>query len=303
MEKPSTTFFRGMMPIMPTAIDPDGRIDETSQRRLVGYCLEHGAVAVGHFGFASEFFKLSGADRTRLIEIIVEEVGGRAPVFIGVTAPSDRAAAIYAKEAEALGADLVMAALPYVRSPRRDEIDGFFRRIAEATSLPIIIQDTPQSAALLDVSMLRGLHERVPTIRAVKAEGTDFLEKSAALIAAFGEKVQVIGGAGGKHLIHLLRIGVTAFMTGTEALDLHGAAVDAFLKGEEERAASIYFERILPYFMFYNDHPDQLLKQMLHSRGVIDNPAVISPEGTPPLSDVEWREFSWVLKRVGLNKT
>ena len=58
--------FRGMMPILPTAITPDGKIDEKSQRRLVQYVLQCGAVAIGHFGFASEFHKISDNDRTLL---------------------------------------------------------------------------------------------------------------------------------------------------------------------------------------------------------------------------------------------
>lgn len=294
--------FRGMMPIMPTAIDRSGEIDETSQRRLVRYCVEEGAVAVGHFGFASEFFKLSDDDRKRLVGIIVDEVAGRVPVFIGVTAPSDRTAAGYAKDAQSMGADYIMAALPYVRVPRRDEVRGFFGRICAATDLPVIIQDTPQSAALLDVETLISLAGEFATLTHVKAEGTDFLEKSAALINEAGDRLQVIGGAGGKHMIHLLRIGVTAFMTGTEALGLHGAAVKAYLDGDEELAAKIYFERILPYFVFYNDHSDELLKAMLHSRGVIDDPSVISPMGVAPLGEVERREFLWVLDRIGWDR-
>ena len=79
--------FRGMMPIMPTAATSTGSLDETSQRRVVQYCLKSGAVAIGHFGIASEFHKISDQNRRRLIEIIVDEVGGRAPVFIGVTSP------------------------------------------------------------------------------------------------------------------------------------------------------------------------------------------------------------------------
>jgi dihydrodipicolinate synthase/N-acetylneuraminate lyase len=91
-------------------------------------------------------------------------------------------------------------------------------------------------------------------------------------------------------------------MTGTEALDLHGAAVQAYLDGDEERAARIYFEQILPYFMFYDDYSKELLKGMLHARGVMDHPDVIAPAGAPPMSAIERREFEWVLDRIGWRK-
>ena len=64
-----------------------------------------------------------------------------------------------------------------------------------------------------------------PNILYVKAEGTDFLAKTQKVMDLLGERMQVIGGFGGKHMIHMLRLGVTSFMTGTEMLDLHGRIV------------------------------------------------------------------------------
>jgi len=69
--------FYGMMPILPTPIAPDRKIDEKSMRRLVQYCLKFNSAAIGHFGFASEFHKVCDADRRLLTEIIVDETAGR----------------------------------------------------------------------------------------------------------------------------------------------------------------------------------------------------------------------------------
>src|SRR5512134_4080340 len=135
--------FRGMMPILPTAIQESGELDEASQRRLVQYCLKCGAVAIGHLGGASEFQKVADADRRRSIEIVVDEAAGRVPVFIGATAPATRAAVNYAKEAEAAGAKLLMVAPPYVFTATAAEVFDYYRAISDATSLPIIVQDTP----------------------------------------------------------------------------------------------------------------------------------------------------------------
>jgi len=294
--------FRGMMPIMPTAIKASGAVDETSQRRVVQYCLRCGAVAIGHFGFASEFHKISNADRRRLIRMIVDEVSGCVPVFIGVTAPSNYMAVEYAKEAEGLGADLLMAAAPYVSVPDEKGLFTYYKTLSDAVSLPIIVQDTPLSAPILNAQLLLKLYEEVENIHYVKAEGNDFIPKTMALIEGSGGRMPVIGGFGGKHMIHMLRLGVTAFMTGTEALDLHAAVVRTYLAGDEETAARLYFERILPYFLFYDMYPDELLKRMLYIRGVIDCPRLIEPSGRAPMSEIEWREYEWILERVGLKR-
>ncbi len=294
--------FRGMMPIMPTAITPSGELDEPSQRKLVQYCLQCGACAVGHFGFASEFHKISDRQRTRLIELIVNEVAGRAPVFIGVAAPANHIAVEYALEAERLGADMIMAAIPYVTVPDSEGVYTYYRELSDAVSLPIIVQDIGLSSSILTAEFLLKMFTEIEHIDYVKAEGTNFLAKTADLLSLSDGRVPVIGGAGGKHLIHMLRAGVTSFMTGTEALDIHAAVVAAYLAGDEDKAADIYFQQLLPYFMFYNDHSNELLKAMLHRRGVMDCPDVIPPRAPGRMTDIEAREFEWILKRIGFDK-
>jgi len=287
-----------MMPIMPTAVRSTGEIDQVSQRRLVRYCLDNGAVAIGHFGIASEFHKIGDADRRLLTDIIIDEVAGKVPVFLGVTAPGVKTAIQYARLAEQQGADMIMAALPYVNLPDAGGAESYYRALSEATSLPIIVQDTPAGSSILTADFLHRLVQDIPTVHSVKGEGRDFLQKTASLLAN-AETHSVIGGAGGKHLIHMLRLGVTAFMTGTEALELHGSAVSAFLAGDQHTASEIYYDKILPYLTFYLDYPEELLKTMLHLRGLIDDPSVIAPAASAPMSSVERSEFDWVLRRIG----
>ncbi len=146
--------FRGMMPIMPTAITASGSLDETSQRRLVQYCLQCGAAAIGHFGIASEYQKISSRDRRRLTELIVDEVAGRVPVFIGVTSPGVGISLDYAREAEQLGADLIMSSLPDADVPGADEAFAYYEALSRVTSLPVIVQDTPATSSVLTAQLL-----------------------------------------------------------------------------------------------------------------------------------------------------
>ena len=294
--------FHGMMPILPTAITPDGKIDEKSQRRLVQYALQCGAVAIGHFGFASEFHKISDSDRTLLTKIIIDETAGRVPVFIGVTAQGFDIAINYAKEAEQLGADIIMAALPLINLPTQDEAFKFYKDLSDAVPLPIIIQDIPESANVLSPELVWKMFQEIENVKYVKAEGNNFIPKTEKIIQISNGELEVIGGAGGKNMIHLLRLGITSFMTGTEALDLHGAAVHAYLDGDEEKSAEIYYQKIMSYFAFYDSYPEELLKAMLHIRGVIDHPDIIPPRAKQPMSEIEWREFNWILDRIGFRK-
>ena len=76
----------------------------------------------------------------------------------------------------------------------------------------------------------------------------------------------------------------------------------AYLGGDEEEAARIYYERLLPYLVFYMDYSKELLKGMLHGRGVMDCPDVIPPAKKKPMSEVARREFEWVLERIGFDQ-
>ena len=235
--------FRGMMPILPTAIQESGELDIVSQCRLVEYCLKCGAVAIGHLGGASEHYMVPVADRRKLIEITVREVAGRVPVFIGATATTARIAADYAKEAEDLGADMLMVGVPYVNAPNRNELYDYYAAVADAVSIPIMVQET---SATLDVDLICRMYDEIEQIQSVKSEGPDFLTKCATLIERTQGKMSLIGGAGGNHMIHLLRMGITAFVTGTEALDIHAAVVNAYLNGDENTAADIFYQRLMP---------------------------------------------------------
>jgi len=294
--------FHGMMPILPTALTPEGKIDEMSMRRLVQYCLKFEAAAIGHFGFASEFHKIGDDDRRALTEIIIDETAGCVPVFIGINAQGFDIALRYAEEAEKLGADIIMAALPLINLPTQEEAYDFYKDISDTSSLPIIIQDIPESANILSPKLVCKMFREIENVKYVKAEGIGFIPKTQEILELSNGELEVIGGAGGKSMIHLLRMGITSFMTGTEALDLHNGAVRAFLNGDEEKAADIYYNKIMPYFAFYDAYGEELLKEMLYIRGIIDHPDIYKPAARKPMSKIEWQEFDWILDRIGFKK-
>lgn len=294
----STEKFRGMMPILPTTIDQRGELEMESQRRLIRYALACDAVSIGHMGMASEAFKLTRSERNRVIEETLSEVARRVPVFIGVTAPSTRIAEEYARDAEKLGADLLMLALPYVTVPDLADACDYVRRVCGAVSIPVILQDTAVSENLFTPEVVLDLFAEVPNLHSFKADGRNFLPKTARLLELTNGEIEVIGGLGGKHMIHMLRLGISSFMTGTEALDLHASLVYAYLAGDHGRADRIFYHEIMPYFAFYEQYPDELLKRMLHWRGLIAHPAVIQPAVPVKMSETEWSEFEKILRNL-----
>ena len=290
--------FRGIMPIMPTAINPDGELDLASQRRLVDYCIENNAVAVGHFGGASEYHKISVDQRQPLLEAIIEQVNHRVPVFIGVAALDLRSVIQNARQAHDMGADYLLLSSPISGELRHDRLFDYYKAVSDAVSLPIIAQDTGASAPVYSAAFFYELFEKIDNVVSVKVDSGDFLEKTVKLNQLSHEGIPVIGGAAGLNMVHLLRQGVTAFMTGTEAVELHDAVVQAYLSDNELKATEIYYQRLLPYLMIYVSNPSYLLKWMLKRRGIIMHDTLLPPTDVPETDEAILRELEWVLENL-----
>jgi 4-hydroxy-tetrahydrodipicolinate synthase len=137
-------WFKGIFPALVTPFTKDDEIDEAAYRALIRYVLPHvdGVVPVGTTG---EFVYLSEAEKRKVIEIALDEVGGKVPVVAGTGCPSTRDTVrltAWAKEAGAMAA-LVVA--PFYLKPTFNEVYEHYERVNQV-GLPIILYNIPQCA-------------------------------------------------------------------------------------------------------------------------------------------------------------
>ena len=90
---------RGVVPIPVTTFDRDGTLDLDGLRSQVEFCLGHGADGVLYPGVVSEFYTLTDEERRSAVETVVDAVGGRAPVAVGVTGASTECAVEFTRHA------------------------------------------------------------------------------------------------------------------------------------------------------------------------------------------------------------
>ena len=294
--------FRGQMPILPTTIHADNSLDLQSQRKLVDYCLANGAAAIGHLGGASEYHKVASSHREAIIATVIEQVNGRVPVFIGTTDLSIVDSLENARIAQKLGADLLMVCSPAAGVMRKDDLFDYYRAVSESCDLPIIVQDTGASAGQYDADFMVKLGKEIPACMYAKAEGADFLDKTRALLDGAGDSMQIVGGAAGFHMIQLLRLGITAFMTGTEACEVHNEVIHSWLGGNEDAAIRSFYTKLLPYLEIFNLDWRFFLKYMLHKRGLIENTKLLFPLDGPAPSPLLMQEMDYILDRIAKDK-
>jgi len=265
-----TSKWRGVYVIVPTPFHAELSLDLDGLRQIVRFCVAcgvHGLVAPAN---ASEQPYLSDDERRAVIRTVIEEGRGRAVVVAGVTASTRLIAAGLAREAEAMGADAVMAMPPNMARATEGEIREYYAAIDAAGSLPIFLQNyagaggTPMAPRLM-AELLRDL----PDVRFVKEETEFSSAMMTQTIEAAGPALEgMMGGKAGRHLLDEYARGACGTMPACEISDVHVQLWDALEAGETRRAREIY-RLLLPLLMFETGYGTAVYKEVLRRRGVI----------------------------------
>jgi dihydrodipicolinate synthase/N-acetylneuraminate lyase len=148
----------GVVPASLTCFDGTGDVDYITTGKHVNWLIESGVHGVIATGTCGEFSTLEIDERMKLIDAYVRFVNGRVPLFVGVMHTSTRTAVSLTKYAERAGAAGVMSVAPYYSALPERELLGYFRDIAEAASIPLIVYDNPRAAGVaLSLNGLVGL--------------------------------------------------------------------------------------------------------------------------------------------------
>ena len=137
--------FSGVIPILATPFGDDDSLDLRSWQRLLDFMIELRVDGVTILGVLGEANRLNDEERRTLIEAAAAVVRGRMPIIVGASASGTRSAASLARMAQELGADAVMVAPAKEPVPSDDRIVELYQQIAQAVSIPIVLQDHPAS--------------------------------------------------------------------------------------------------------------------------------------------------------------
>jgi 4-hydroxy-tetrahydrodipicolinate synthase len=170
-----THAFRGSYTVAITPFTEDGSaVDEAAWKRFLDWQLDVGVPGVIVLGSTGEFLSVSDDERTLLVETAVNHVAGRVPVLVGTMNAHTPNAVRYSREAEALGADGLMIVPPYYYTPTEDEIFGYYRAIAEAVSLPIMLYNNPVTTNVdMSAKLVGRLTRAFENIRYIKEASLD----------------------------------------------------------------------------------------------------------------------------------
>ncbi len=233
---------QGVLPIVHTPFHDDESIDLATLRREIDWAYSQGIDGLGT-GMVSEILRLTHDERIALTHHVAEFNANRGAIFMAVGAESARQAEEYACAAEKAGFDAVMAVPPVSTRVNEALLLDYFRRLAEAITLPVIVQDASGYVGqAIPLSVHLGLLDRYGNEKILfKPEAAPIGPSLSALRDASGGRARIFEGSGGILLVDSYRRGIAGTMPGMEVVDAIVALWNALRRGDDDAAYRISF--------------------------------------------------------------
>jgi len=227
---------RGVIPAMVTPFDKQEKINETILRKLVNYLIEGGVHGLFCIGSQGESYALERREKKRIIEIVMDQVEGKVPIYAGTGTITTRETVSLTKMAEDIGVDAVSIITPFFISPTQDELYEHYLTIAKSTSLPILLYNNPgRTGVNLSVDLVSRL-SKIDNIIGIKDSSGD-MTLTAEYIRRANNNFFVLTGKDTLIYATLLYGGKGAIAaTANVAPKLAVEIYEAYIKGDIEQA-------------------------------------------------------------------
>ncbi len=135
--------FHGVFPYVVSPVRDSGEVDAEVLARLCEDLIAAGVHGLSPLGSTGEFAYLAWPQRRRVVEVVIAAAKSRVPVVAGVASTTIADAVAQAREFESMGCAGILAILE-AYFPLGDEgVYAYFRAIAEAVSLPVVLYTNP----------------------------------------------------------------------------------------------------------------------------------------------------------------
>ena len=258
--------FDGVYPMLYAFFGRDGRLDRETMRAQVDYCVLQGAHGIAALGLGTEVAKLSPEERRLVMEWAATDLAGRLPLAITVFGATPEEQIAFVRAAAERGADWVILQPPPPATNRtgapitEDQLMDFFGAVADASPLPVAIQNAPQYIGVgLSSAGLDRLSRRHPNVRLLKAEGSAVETRS--LIELTEGRMDVFQGRGGLEFTDVVRAGCVGMIPSVESCHIQARMFELMRTGRPEDAAAAedLYARLAPLIIFLMQSVDQFL--------------------------------------------
>ncbi|MFF9592931.1 4-hydroxy-tetrahydrodipicolinate synthase [Streptomyces sp. NPDC014646] len=143
-----TAPFGRMLCAMITPFTASGALDPDAAGRHAAALVADGCDGLVLNGTTGESPTTTDAEKAALLRAVRAAVGDRVPIVAGVGGPDTRHTIDLARQAERAGADGLLVVAPYYSRPPQAAVETYFRRVADATGLPLMLYDIPDRTGI-----------------------------------------------------------------------------------------------------------------------------------------------------------
>ena len=250
----------------------NGQVDENAFRTLIQFQIDNGVNGIVPTGTTGEAATLDFDEHLRVIELAVEEARGRCKIIAGTGSNSTQEAVDLTQKAERLGVDAVLLASPYYNKPTQEGIYRHYKKIAESTSLKLMLYNVPgRTAGEIGVETCARLARDCGNIVSIKEAGGS-AERVSALKKILPADFTILSGDDGLTLPFMAvgAVGVVSVASNVIPKQITDM-VNAFLAGRSADALKVhlrYFQLFKDLFIESNPIP---VKTALYLMGMIEN--------------------------------
>ena len=280
---------QGIFPIMQTPFTDSGALDLETLAREVQFLNRIGVQGMTWPQMASEWPQLAFDERIAGGEAIMranKALDGqtRPAVVIGVQANDVETAVKYARHAEKLGPDAIIA-IPLNQGKDEARQMEYYSAIGEACSRPLIVQTVGQ----MSVDLVLRMAKQIPTLRYAKDEAGSTLPR----LTEYAKRGQILRGVfSGKHgptFLDELARGAVGNMPAAGFGDLYVASWKAWMAGKHDQAMDL-FSKTLLLIIQAQAYGVAGQKYILELRGVFPNSVCRREAGDTQVFDDQARE-------------
>jgi 4-hydroxy-tetrahydrodipicolinate synthase len=186
--------FHGVFPYLVSPIDSSGEVKSEVLARLCDDLIQAGVHGLTPLGSTGEFAYLTWAQRRRVVEVVAEAVRGRVPVVAGVASTTIRDAVNQSREFERMGCSGILAILEAYFPITEDGVFQYFKAIADAVSLPVVLYTNPNfQRSDLSLPVIDRL-SRLPNIGYIK-DASNNTGRLLSIINLVGERMKVFAAS------------------------------------------------------------------------------------------------------------
>jgi len=237
---------RGVFIIMATPYTDAKAVDYEDLAREVDFMDRSGVHGMVWPQLASEYSKLNRDERMQGMRAIARAAKGKRPALVlGVQGPNTDAALEYARAAEALEPDALIA-MPPSEAESLDDYRRYFRALAGVSKRPFFVQTTGGAKKVTPtVEFLLELAREFPNFGYVKEELQPVNERMSELARHRPAIKSVFSGAAGKGMLYEMRMGFDGTMPGAPYADVYARIWNLYQSGKRDEARDLFARLLL----------------------------------------------------------